>query len=418
MRRTILVAAPVALLAGCTSAKSIAPDATVPGSPSAPLRTASSAPGEQDKADAVVEVVRDMMTTEHLKAVLVRVTIDGREIVTQAFGESMTGVPATTDMHFRNGAVAISYMSTLLLRLVDEKRVSLDDKVSAWLPDIPHTDRVTLGQLAQMTSGYVDFEQTPALAAEHYAQPFKQWTPDELLPFAVSKPLMYEPGTNWNYSHTNYVILGLALERITGKDLATALQEKVLRPLGLRNTTDPGTAAIPEPALHAFSSERRQSLQIPAGAPFYEETTYWNPSWTLARGAIQTTNLHDLSATAAAINSGRLLSPESYAEMVSTKLRGKTTAIAGCTACFEQNTGYTYGLGIVISGNWLLQDPLFSGESAVDAYLPSQKIAIAVAVTYLPEAFDPSTGDYKNVADELWRKIAARLAPTDPPPVK
>jgi hypothetical protein len=56
--------------------------------------------------------------------------------------------------------------------------------------------------------------------------------------------------------------------------------------------------------LHAFTSERRQALQIPAGIPFYEGSTYWNPSWTLARGAIQTTNLHDLSVTAAAINSG------------------------------------------------------------------------------------------------------------------
>jgi CubicO group peptidase (beta-lactamase class C family) len=415
MRRVILVTALVALLAGCTSTNDTASDGTAPG---APGQTSSGASADPGKADAVVKVVRDMMATEHLRAVLVRVTIDGQDIVTQAFGESMTGVPATADMHFRNGAVAISYMSTLLLQLVDEKRVRLDDKVSTWLPDIPHTDRVTLGQLAQMTSGYVDFEQTPALTAANYAQPFKQWTPEELLAFAVSKPLMYEPGTNWNYSHTNYVILGLALEKITGKDLATVMQEKVLGPLGLDNTTDPDTAAIPEPALHAFSSERRQALQIPAGTPFYEESTYWNPSWTLARGAIQTTNLHDLSVTAAAINSGQLLSPESYARMVSTDLRGRTTAIAGCAACFDQSIGYTYGLGVVISGNWLLQDPLFSGESAVDAYLPSQKIAIAVAVTYLPDAFDSTSGAYKNVADKLWREIAAQLAPTDPPPTK
>lgn len=122
--------------------------------------------------------------------------------------------------------------------------------------------------------------------------------------------------------------------------------------------------------------------------------------------------------TAAAINSGQLLSPESYAKMVSTELRGKTTAIAGCAACFDQNIDYTYGLGVVISGNWLLQDPLFSGESAVEAYLPSQKIAIAVAVTYLPEAFDPATGAYANVADKLWRQIAAQVAPSDPPPTK
>jgi hypothetical protein len=79
--------------------------------------------------------------------------------------------------------------------------------------------------------------------------------------------------------------------------------------------------------------------------------------------------------------------------------------------------GYTYGLGIVISGNWLLQNPLMSGYSAIEAYLPSQKIAIAVAATYLPEAFDDQ-GDYTNAADTVFRKIGAVLAPDDAPPVR
>ena len=98
----------------------------------------------------------------------------------------MTGVPATTNMHFRNGAVAISYVSTLLLKLVDEQKVSLDDKLSKFLPEIPHADRVTLGQLAQMTSGYVDYvigntKMNDAL----YADPFRRWTVHEMLQYAV-----------------------------------------------------------------------------------------------------------------------------------------------------------------------------------------------------------------------------------------
>ncbi len=81
-------------------------------------------------------------------------------------------------MHFRNGAVAISYVSTLLLKLVDEKKVSLDDKLSKWLPDVPHADRVTLGQLAQMTSGYVDYViGNTALNEALYANPFRQLEP-------------------------------------------------------------------------------------------------------------------------------------------------------------------------------------------------------------------------------------------------
>ena len=80
------------------------------------------------------------------------------------------------------------------------------------------------------------------------------------------------------------------------------------------------------------------------------------------------------------------------------------------------NDVYTYGMGLVISGNWLLQNPLFSGYAAVEAYLPSQKIAIAVAVTYLPEAFDDE-GNYSNAATTLFEKIGAELAPDDAPPV-
>jgi len=100
---------------------------------------------DKSKADAVMRVVHNFVTQAHLKAAIVRVTVDGKEVVTQAVGDSMTGVPATTDMHFRNGAVAISYVSTLLLKLVDEKKLSLDDRLSKWLPAFPNAGRVTLG---------------------------------------------------------------------------------------------------------------------------------------------------------------------------------------------------------------------------------------------------------------------------------
>ena len=364
-----------------------------------------------------MKIVRDTMAQTHLKAVLVRVSVDGKEVVTRAVGDSMTNVPATTNMHFRNGAVAISYVSTLLLILVDEKKVSLDDKLSKWLPDVPHADRVTLGQLAQMTSGYVDYvigntEFNKAL----YEDPFRQWEPDQILGFATSKPLLYEPGTNWNYAHTNYVLLGKALEKATGEDMPKLLDEKVLRPLGLTNTANSFTPEIPPPVLHAFTGERREALKIPSGTPFYEESTYWNPSWTITHGAIQTTNIFDMEASASGLGSGKLLSKDSYDKFKSTDLRGKTRAMPGCTTCMAMNEGYTYGMGIVISGDWLLQNPLFAGEAGVMAYLPAKKISMAIAVTYQPEAFD-GQGNYRNEADTLFRRIAKELAPDDAPPV-
>jgi CubicO group peptidase (beta-lactamase class C family) len=374
-------------------------------------------PTDSAKADAVMRIVSDVMKQAHLKAVIVRVTENGSEVTTKAVGESMDGVPATPAMHFRNGAVAISYVSTLLLELVDQKKVSLDDKLSKWLPDVPNSDRVTLRQLAQMTSGYVDYvigntEFEKAL----YENPFRQWEPDQLLAFATSRPLLYEPGTNWNYAHTNYVLLGKALEKATGKDMPKMLEDEVLRPLGLTNTANWFTPEIPQPALHAFSSERRQALKIPSGTPFYEESTYWNPSWTITHGAIQTTNVYDMEAGAVGIGSGKLLSKESYDALASTALRGKTHAQPGCTTCMDMTDAYTYGMGIVISGHWLLQNPLFAGEAGVAAYLPSKNIAIAIAVTYEPEAFDDQ-GNYVNSADTLFRRIAVELAPDDAPPL-
>lgn len=363
-----------------------------------------------------MQIVRDTMADAHLRAVIVRVTENGNEIVTRAVGESMTGLDATADMHFRNGAVAISYVATLLLLLAEDGTVSLDDRLSRWLPDVPNSDRVTLGQLAQMTSGYHDYVLADdAFADTAYADPFRAYTTDDLLDFAVHKPLQYEPGTNWSYAHTNYVLLGLALEKATGRPMADLLSERVLQPLGLTGTRASLTAEIPEPALHAFTSERRQALGIPSGRTFYEESTYWNPSWTITHGAIQTATINDLEATAVGIGSGKLLSPESYRRMVATDLRGRTRAQAGCPTCEPMTDRYTYGLGIVISGNWLLQNPMFSGYGAVEAYLPGRGLAIAVAVTFAPEAFD-AQGDYTNAAETLFSRIGAELAPDDAPP--
>jgi len=106
-----------------------------------------------DEADHILSIVRAEMSQNDLNAAIIRVQIGSRNIVTRALGTSMTGVPATPQMHFRNGAVVISYLSTVLLKLVDRKRVSLDDKLSRWLPNLPHANEITLEMLAASRSG-------------------------------------------------------------------------------------------------------------------------------------------------------------------------------------------------------------------------------------------------------------------------
>jgi CubicO group peptidase (beta-lactamase class C family) len=104
--------------------------------------------------------------------VIVQATVDGKRVITKAYGESMTGVPARVEMHFRNGNVVAPYMSTLLLRLVEQRKVKLDDPVSKFVPNMPDGDHVTLRMLAGMTSGYDDYVRQPEFAPTLYADPF------------------------------------------------------------------------------------------------------------------------------------------------------------------------------------------------------------------------------------------------------
>ncbi len=382
----------------------------------APAAAATATPNTE-QASAIVAIARGAMTSDDLNAVILRVTINGTPLVTKALGDSMTGVPATTAMHFRNGAVAISYMSTLLMEYVDKHKVSLNDTVSKWLPELPDADRVTLKMLANMTSGYADYVGNPTFFTAYYQNPFRSWTGPELLSYAMSRPMAFAPGTNWGYAHTNYLILGEILQKIGRKPLATLLRTNVLEPLGLTNTVASQTAAIPAPVLHAFDSERREVLGIPSGALFYEESTFWNPSWTLPPGSVETTDIDDMASTAQGIGGGALLSKSSYEAQTGPNLLGFGTNVPDCTAlaCGKQTNFYNYGLGIVRSGSWLLQNPQFGGYGATEAYLPSKKIAIAVAVTFGPKSFD-AQGNATNDSDPIFRAIGSYLAPDDAPP--
>src|SRR6476469_10088804 len=219
---------------------------------------------QPDHCSAITKIVHKARKPDHLRSVIVKVTQGDKVVISQAFGESMNGVPATTAMHFRNGAVAFAYLGTLLMEFVDEHKVKLDDTIDHWMPDLPEANKVTLKMLANQTSGYPDYETDPKWLAAFIADPFHIWNFEERMKYAFARPVQFSPGTNWSYSHTNFMILGEILSKIGGKPLDVLLREKVLIPMGLKNTTASQTSEIPRPILHAFDSERRPALKIPA----------------------------------------------------------------------------------------------------------------------------------------------------------
>jgi CubicO group peptidase (beta-lactamase class C family) len=365
-----------------------------------------------DAVEAIQAVVNQAIQQNHLKGIVVQVNSGGKTLYLKAAGDSMTGVPATPEMHFRNGAMAFTYIATMLLELVDQQpqSLSLNDKLSKFLPEVPHAGEVTLKELLNMTSGYQDYVYESEVTTGLYRNPFRQWTPDELIEIGVTPTQWFEPGKNWAYSHTNYVLLGRVLEKITGMPLAEGLATYILGPMGLKQTRSLATPQVPDPVLHVFSSERRDFLHIPTDLPFYEETTFWNPSWTTAEGAVQVTDINDMTRSMEIVGSGSLLSPRSYQEQVSATLVGFGQQTDACQPCTGNTAARNFGLGVINRGSWITQTKSFAGSGATAGYLPSARLAISVVLTYQPEAFN-DVGETTEASLPTFVALANALAP-------
>jgi CubicO group peptidase (beta-lactamase class C family) len=198
--------------------------------------------------------------------------------------------------------------------------------------------------------------------------------------------------------------------------LAAAMQQYVFGPMGLRETQAFDTPQIPEPALHTYSSERREALRIPASVGFYEDSTFWDPSWTTGRGAVETTDIADMARSMEIVGAGTLVSKASYAAEVGPNLAGVGHTDPKCPACRKLTATFNYGLGVVNFGPWITQTKSFAGSTATVGYLPSHKLTIAVATTFLPAAYD-SDGNFKDASVRVFGSLANSLAPGTLPPL-
>jgi CubicO group peptidase (beta-lactamase class C family) len=336
----------------------------------------------------VAAIARRALAELGLRAVILRVAVGGRPLVTIALGNSMIGVPANPRMHFRIGSMAIPYLTNLLLQLQDDGRLSIHDKLSKWFPHLPNAKRITLEMLANNTSGYPDWIQgNPVFVDALFADVFRQWTPDELLAFAFDRPLACAPGTCFNYAHTNYVILSKVLRAVTGKPVASLMRKRIFAPLGLRETEISRLPAIPEPVLHAYTSERGP----------YEDSTFWSPSWTIGDGTVMTSTIGDMTRTAQTIGEGRLLSRRARRQ----QFAPSTLGLPGMSRRLY------YALGLVVTGGWRLQNPMLNGYTGVMAYLPPRKLSVVVVTS----TGERASLDDINYSTLIFSRIAQYLAP-------
>jgi D-alanyl-D-alanine carboxypeptidase len=141
------------------------------------------------------------------------------------------------DDEVREASNTKTVMATLVLQLVAEHRLALTDPVDKWLPGQVRNGRaITLRMLLNHTSGLFDYTEDPALAPALTGRDSHVWTSTEILSLVSRHPALFEPGTQWSYSNTNYIAIGAVLEKATGKNLAALVRDRIAKPVGLRHT--------------------------------------------------------------------------------------------------------------------------------------------------------------------------------------
>ncbi|MFN8075769.1 MAG: serine hydrolase domain-containing protein [Kineosporiaceae bacterium] len=164
---------------------------------------------------------------------------DGRRVTGVATGlaDRATGRPLRLDDQFEIGSNTKTFTAVLALQLVARGELGLDDTVEHHLPGVvPGGDAITVRMLLQHTSGLYSFTGDEPFFRSLLADPRRVWTPEQLVAIATSHDPTFPPGQGWSYSNTNYIVAGMIIEKVSGRELPDLVRDRIARPLGLRHT--------------------------------------------------------------------------------------------------------------------------------------------------------------------------------------
>ena len=270
----------------------------------------------------------------------------------------VTGEKPDSFMKFRIGSITKTFTCTVLLQLVDEKRISLEDKLSKFLPDFPKADSVTIQMLCNHTSGIFDYTETQAWWFSVFTNPLRKWTSQELIDLVRTEPYYFSPGSGFSYSNTNTIIAGEIVEQITKNSIASEIQRRIFSSLNLLNTIYPSGNEMPGRFIHGYGLTQDDSTDV---------SEAYDPSLSGAAGAI-VADIYDLKKWVELLYKGSLLSD-------STQARRFTVVAAPGEDCEE------YGLGIMHKINppmWGHTGTIF-GYKNWAGYCPAKNVTIVIS---------------------------------------
>jgi D-alanyl-D-alanine carboxypeptidase len=253
----------------------------------------------------------------------VAVVQHGKLVYTHAYGHARLEPPvaATPEMRYSIGSISKQFTAAAILMLQEDGKLSLDDTVGKYIPGLTEGDKVTIRQILSHTSGYQDYwpedyVMTPMLRAESEQQIIDTWG---------KKPLDFEPGTQWQYSNTNFVIAGRIVETITGAPLMDLLVSRIFRPLGMKSVWNSDEAKLTSVDATAYYRHALGPLRV---APKEGR------GWMFAAGELAMT-AHDLALWDESLIAQTVLKPDSYKQMF-TEVK------------LKDGKGTHYGLGVEV----------------------------------------------------------------------
>jgi D-alanyl-D-alanine carboxypeptidase len=315
----------------------------------------ASSPADQ-RADALDKAIPAAMQRASVPGAIVGIWQDGRAPYVRAFGvrDTATRQPMATDLYMRIGSNSKTFTVTALLMLADQGKLGLDDPIDRYVKGVPGGNRITLRQLAQMRSGLYNYsDDTNKVMAQ---QPSRQWRPSELVEVAFRHPPLFPPGSDFDYSNTNTVLLGLVVEKVSGQSLGAFIEQNILKPEGMTHTLFPAGAEIPSPHSQGY-------FKMPDGK--IVDATDWNPSWGWASGNMIST-LDDMRVWRRDLAIGKLISPA---------MKQQRDQFLPAPA---EGDGALYGLALENQHGWIGHNGNIMSYMVYPYYLPAERITMVV----------------------------------------
>ena len=375
------------LFTGCAEEKKEPETTNTEKQPDALSMKLSDKEFSKEISDQIDSVLNKAMLDDSIPGIMGGIWV--QDMGSKIFKKGMANLEDKTERHikdhYRIGSITKTFLATLFLQLCDEGKISLNDKLDKYYPEVPNAKEITMRQLLDMTSGLQDYLNEPELENAFFYDRLKKFTDEEILELAIKLPPMFPPGKEgeYHYSNTNYLLLGMIINKVTNSTWQMEITNRIINKLVLSQTFVPSTTGMPDPYCHGYMKDSGKVVDV----------TEIDPTITGAAGCMVST-LEDLRTYVQALVNGTMLSDTMQAERMKFVPTNNLDFMG-------------YGLGILKIGDFYGHNGGITGFNTSMYYSPKLKAIFILNVNM----FGPTGG----VSDKIFASLSEVVFPGQMP---